>query len=121
MAQPEAVAEDLLEHLPLHRADGAVDLGQGEVGAGVLAEDGKDPAVARGHLGLDPPVVEDRPELDHPALPLVAANLAPVLLGQAVGDPAEEQAAELPIGVLTALIGAPVFAALLRRARLGWA
>lgn len=29
--------------------------------------------------------------------------------------------AELPIGVLTAIIGAPVFAALLRRHRLGWA
>jgi iron complex transport system permease protein len=29
--------------------------------------------------------------------------------------------AELPIGVLTALVGAPVFAILLRRARLGWA
>ena len=29
--------------------------------------------------------------------------------------------AELPIGVLTALVGAPVFAVLLRRARLGWA
>jgi iron complex transport system permease protein len=30
-------------------------------------------------------------------------------------------AAELPIGVLTALVGAPVFALLLRRSRLGWA
>lgn len=29
--------------------------------------------------------------------------------------------AELPIGVLTAIVGAPVFALLLRRARLGWA
>jgi iron complex transport system permease protein len=29
--------------------------------------------------------------------------------------------AELPLGVLTALIGAPVFALLLRRGRLGWA
>ena len=29
--------------------------------------------------------------------------------------------AELPIGVLTALVGAPVFALLLRRTRLGWA
>ena len=30
-------------------------------------------------------------------------------------------AAELPIGVLTAIIGAPVFALLLRRKALGWA
>ncbi len=30
-------------------------------------------------------------------------------------------ASEMPIGVLTALIGAPVFALLLRRSRLGWA
>jgi iron complex transport system permease protein len=30
-------------------------------------------------------------------------------------------AAELPIGVLTAIVGAPVFALLLRRSRLGWA
>ena len=29
--------------------------------------------------------------------------------------------AELPIGVLTAIVGAPVFALLLRRSRLGWA
>jgi iron complex transport system permease protein len=30
-------------------------------------------------------------------------------------------AAEMPIGVLTAIVGAPVFAVLLRRRSLGWA
>ena len=54
-------------------------------------------AVAPGDLGLDPPVVEDRAELDQPAFPLVAGDLGAVQLGQPVGDPAEEEPAELAV------------------------
>src|SRR5258708_5408054 len=89
MAQPEAVAEDLLEHLPFHGADRAIDLRQGEIRAGVLAEDRQEPAVPASDLRLDPPIVEDRAELDHPTLPFIAADLLAILLGEPVGDAAE--------------------------------
>src|SRR5947209_1598116 len=40
LAQPQAVAQHLLEHLPLHRADRSIGLRQGEIRTGMLLEDG---------------------------------------------------------------------------------
>ena len=97
LAQPKPSAEDLLEHLAFHRADGPVDLGELVIGARMLLQNGHPPAVAPGHLGLDPPVVEDRAELDQPAFPVVAGHLGAVKVGQAIGDPSEEDPAELAV------------------------
>ena len=51
------------------------------------AGSGKATAAIPGHLGLDPSIVEQMRELNQPAFPLVAADLAPIHLGQAIGHP----------------------------------
>jgi len=97
LAQAEAPAQNFLEHFSFQGTDGMVDLGQLVVGAGVLLEHRLAPVTSPGDLGLDPPVMQDRAELDHPPFPLLAIDLCAIEVGQPVDDPGEQEASQLTI------------------------
>src|SRR5690606_20403931 len=71
LAEPQPLAQDLLEHLAFQAADRPVQLGQLVIWAGMLAEERQVLAVPS-HLHLDPADLEQAAELGQPPFPSLA-------------------------------------------------
>lgn len=98
MAQSQPPAENFFEHLPLQGANRVIDLGQFEIGTGMLLQERQARVGIAHDLGFDPAFVQDGAQLVEPAFPILGPNPPAIKFGEPLGDPAEKQSAKLAVG-----------------------